>query len=209
MKETKPGYHRILQAVPGQKDRLLKLLAVAVGAAGGLQLWDLFEAPQFAGMSMVAFYGVSLALLYQGLSPKNPRTEKQQAGYRLRVKILVVLLLIVMVITSALTLLRPSVHSDFKKEHFTVSSETGYEKLEEFTVLYADAYYLSLGIDNDYPVIFEVADSEGNVVFSNTAMKLEKDGMKMKLEKGTYELRISFASEEYQDSSVAITYGIQ
>jgi hypothetical protein len=40
------------------------------------------------------------------------------------------------------------------------------------------------------------------------AMRMDRKAIKMKLNQGTYELRVSFASGKYQKSKVNITYGM-
>jgi hypothetical protein len=98
--------------------------------------------------------------------------------------------------------------NNFKSDSYVIQNKQNYEVLATFDVKYTDNYYLSLKIKNEYPATIQVTDLQGNEVLSNTAMKMDKKGMKMNLDSGTYELRMSFASKDYQNSKVDIDYGI-
>ena len=188
--------------------RLVKFFTIVISAIGILQLWNLWKEPQLAQLCVVGMYVIFVGVFSYGYYSmklmSNDKTPKYSIGKRIPFLIVMGFATIYVV----LSFLRPSVSDKLTSDSYSVQDEQGYEVLTSFDVKYPDNYYLSLNINDEYPVTIQVTDKEGNEVLSNTAMKMDKKGMKMKLANGKYELRMTFASSDYQGSKVDIAYDI-
>jgi phosphate/sulfate permease len=190
---------------------VIKILLIVTSALEILQIWKLYQEPQLAQLFMVAmlllFVG-TFAYGYHSIKQvdkgKVPKFRMGKITYTL----LVVLMIGCLIAYTVLFFLRPTVSDKINSDSYEIKNEQGYQVMKSFHVNYPDNYYLSLKIDNQYPVTIQLVDQKGNEIFNNMAMRMDRKAIKMKLNQGTYELRVSFASGKYQKSKVNITYGM-
>lgn len=193
-------------------EKVIKILLILSGILEILQIWKLYQEPQLAQIFMVVllliFVGAFGYGYYTIRSSNHGKTPKYRMG-KITYILLICLILGFAIAYSVLFFLRPSVSDKIQSDNYEIKKEQGYQLLKSFDVKYSDHYYLSLKIDNQYPVTFQLLDEKGNEIFSNMAMKMNRKAIKLKLDKGTYELHLSFASEKYQSSKVNMEYDIQ
>ena len=188
--------------------RIVKILTIILSVAFFLELWELVQHPRFPQAFLTGLYAVIAGTLAIGHRSMKIISEGRQLKHRLGLKIPMVLLILFAVLSIVSLTERPYIAANYSSDGFTVSTERNYEKITSFRIVYSDNYYFSLNMDNTYPLIVQIVAKDGTVVLSNTAMKMDKENTKVKLEKGTYEIRVSFASQDYQNSKIHIVYDL-
>lgn len=191
--------------------QVVKILLIVTIALEILQTWKLWQEPQLPQILMVVMLALFIGAFVYGYYSMKLTDEGKTLKYRMGRGISILLIAVILALGiaySVLSLFRPSVSDKIESDKYTIKNEQGYQDLAAFVVKYEDNYYMNLNIKNEYPVTIQVTDHKGNEVFSNTAMKMDRKAIKIRLTKGTYELRVSFASDKYQGSKVDMDYDI-
>lgn len=131
----------------------------------------------------------SLVMLRGGLIMRNSDSgrKRRREGAVLTTFILVVVLGCAASIV--LTDLRPNFSTEQKAEELTEPVVDN--DWINFDVRYPDFYYLDLEVKADAPVTFEIADSEGEKLYTAAEAELHADDVRLWLTRGNYQFSMS------------------
>lgn len=67
-----------------------------------------------------------------------------------------------------------------------------------FEVKYPDNYYLTLDLETEHPVTFWLEHADGTVYYTVTGDRAHEENLKLRLKKGSYEVKITYEEEGEQ-----------
>lgn len=67
-----------------------------------------------------------------------------------------------------------------------------------FDVKYRDNYYLNLDVEAEHPITLWLEDEKGAVFYTVTGHAVHEDGLKLRLSRGSYEVKIAYEQEGEQ-----------
>ena len=164
---------------------------VLLGFAGGW-LWSTIRQPQLPHLIMTLMLALEAAFLLRGwYIMRNPDSSRKRGGESRLFAIFLAVLLLGSAAAITLTYLRP---------HFTTSQQASsadypVEDNEwlEFTVKYADNYFLNLKMQAEDPMTFSILNEAGEVVFTKTETDFEARDLRIRLPAGEYRYRLSLS----------------
>ncbi len=172
--------------------RIALVIGIVVGLLAVISLVRMIRRPNIPTLILMLTFAIESAFLLRGVAIMR-RTD---AGKRRNDGRLLLAFIVVILIGAGSNAVLQSLRPVFTTEQQASSTDRPVldGKWLDFTVRYADNYYLDLTLEGDKPVTVKVLDETGQEVCSRTGTAVSEEGIRLWLSKGTYRLALSAQS---------------